>query len=110
MIYTAAKANAEDNLVFICGGEPNFVGSGSFCGWYSEEKFLDCDVIGCVDWDKTFIEFSLYEEPRHYDELLINSIYQCKKFEAESDADAINKLTKIISDYRDKKESSRVCC
>lgn len=91
MIYTAIKTS--DKVTVVCRGEPEFVGTGSFCGWYSSEKFINCDIVGYVEDHDGYMELSIFETPLHRDELSIVSVYQSFKFEANSDDEAVHMVS-----------------
>lgn len=94
MRYTAA--NIEEDMIAVVRDEPDFVGTGEFAGWYSSEKLVDVDVIGCVIYTDDSILATLHKVPIHKDDMYIESIYQSARFDAKDDNDALDKVVHAI--------------
>ena len=97
MIYTVAKTN--DGTLFVCRGEPKFEGTGNCCGWYSSEKYVDCDVVGRIRETNNTIDSTTFCPPMHLDELYISSVYQSFTIEADSDSDGVDMVFRKIAGY-----------
>lgn len=95
MTYTAAKTS--DTVTVVCRGEPEFVGTGNFCGWYSSEKFVNCYIVGYIEDHDDYTELTIFKTPLHRDNLHIDSIYQSFKFEADSDNEAVQMVSDKVS-------------
>ena len=97
MVYTVAKT--DNGTLFVCRGEPKFEGTGNYCGWYSSEKYIDCDVVGRIRETNDTIDSVTFCPPMHLDELYISTIYQRYTVESDSDSDAVDKVFRKIAGY-----------
>ena len=76
-----------------------YKGRGNFCGWYSSEYLLDCNIlliIGTEEFDDYWSLKFMYKNV-HMEEMYIESIYQSKQIEAPSDSKAIEVCKDFVS-------------
>ena len=98
MKYLIVKTDADTYV--LCKDGYTYKRKGNFCGWYSSEYLLDCDILLIISTEEFDDYWSLkfmYKNV-HMGEMYIESIYQSKQIEAPTDSEAIEVCKDFISD------------